>query len=91
MVKPPEGTFDYIVKQFNNHNQSCESLEYTWFGRKGGVTCFNEITSCDGWCGGLTFWYDGLSEIETPETDYLYCKCCLRRFHETGVHPVKDE
>lgn len=86
MLNPPSGTFEYILQGIKNHDPDCESLKNTWFGRSGGVTCFSEITSCDGWCDGLTFWYDGLTEIETPEADYFYCECCLRKFNETGIH-----
>lgn len=81
---PPDGTFNYILEQFSNHDQTCTSLPTIWFGHKGGYTSMGDTITCNG-CD-VFFWSDGIFHvIEEPESDYVYCGCCV------GNHPKTRE
>jgi hypothetical protein len=70
----PDGIFPSILKDYEEHDKSCSSIPYMWLGYKGGFSSFGEQNDCDN-CN-VTFYYDGLKEVELPDEYKYYCDCC---------------
>lgn len=76
MVYIPEGVFPSILKQYEEHDKTCGSLPDIWFGRKGGVSCWNEQNECV--LCDVTFYNEGLRYFG-EDWDNGYCECCYQR------------
>lgn len=68
-------------KAWDEHDKTCESFQWIWLGRRGGVSCHSDLTTCDG-CG-VTFYNEGVvcTNRDDPEAEYdkFHCECCRRR------------
>lgn len=71
---------DSVRRAWDEHDKTCGSLPRMWFGRKGGVSCHSDFTSCDG-CGAVFFW-EGLTG--DPDERRYFCECCRRPHGESG-------
>lgn len=70
-----------VNKAYLEHDKSCASLDFFWFGRSGGVTAMGDIALCTG-CK-VHFYWEGIAETD----EGYFCECCLRQGGHDGVLP----
>lgn len=80
--------FDYIKKAYEDHDKSCSSIPEMWLGCLGGFSSLNEQAMCDG-CE-VSFYWDGIKEIETEDTNWFFCDCCFRNIKDKVMKNGKD-
>lgn len=72
--------FPHIRKEWDEHDEHCESLEWFWLGRFGGVSDLVSQQGCDD-CGVL-FYNEGLAWVnweQDDEEEIRLCGCCAKK------------
>jgi hypothetical protein len=76
---------DGVQERHDAHDQSCESLRWYWWARRGGVTALGDVgdcTDCEAWfyVEGLAWLGQPVPSVEDPDPDDVcVCACCAGR------------
>lgn len=81
----PPGTFENVLKDYEEHDKTCSSIPHLWLAHKGGFTDIWELQDCDS-CR-VTFYTDGIKhrfefDVDGEEYNAYYCDCCNRRLYD---------
>lgn len=72
--------FDNVRRDWDTHDETCESLRWFWPARRGGYSSLGDIEDCHA-CG-VGFYLEGLAwvnyEAQADEDPLRLCGCCAR-------------